>query len=120
KQDNATIKLDHRLGDRDSLYARYLFGYTSQLSSPVFPSAFADFRANIHGDVQHYGTLNWVHIFRPSLINEARAGIVNRDSTTVSSAIGSGQNRKLGILGVEPTAYPLITASSYTNQGMTK
>lgn len=71
-----TVKIDHKLPGNDDLFVRYTFNDDKRYS------AFEPF--NRFSDVPNFGThtinrhmhggAGWIHIFTPSLVNEARIG----------------------------------------------
>jgi len=67
------VRMDHTIGPRDQLYARYLFG-ESHIHDPS--SGFASlpgFGDNVFYRGQNV-VLSWTHTFGPHLLNEARVG----------------------------------------------
>ena len=66
-QDNFVIKLDHNFSDSDSFLARYTFDESEVDNQGVNFTTF-------HAVRNQYLTLEWKHIFSPSLLNVARVG----------------------------------------------
>jgi hypothetical protein len=75
RQDYVLGRLDHRISDNDSLFARYIHDYATAQGAQGVPV----FRAQNETRFQYF-TLNWTHIFGPSVLNDARAS-VNRTFT---------------------------------------
>lgn len=69
KQDNYTVRLDHAFSAKDTFSGRYIFNDTFEAGVPFWGH---DERNNL-GRTQNL-SLNYIHTFGNSLINEARGG----------------------------------------------
>jgi hypothetical protein len=68
-QDQYVARIDHTFSTRDSLYGSYIYNIQADDTVPTFTW---DSRGN-RGRAQN-GSLTELHIFSPSIVNEARAG----------------------------------------------
>jgi hypothetical protein len=103
--DQADVKIDHRLSDTDNLMGRFSIGRARV--NPVrvnLPTSLANFQqAPTTG-----GVINWTKTFSASIVNEARIGF-NRTRITdqvsdVFGLLGPNGNETLGIPGGQPVA----------------
>jgi len=116
-QDFLIGRLDHSFSEKDRLYVRYGWVRAPQFLAPVYPNAFADFRS---GNPDNHNTNivgNWQHNLRPSLINELRYSDGRRQHIDHASGTDSGQNAKLGLKGVDPNAFAIITVTGFSQLG---
>jgi hypothetical protein len=109
--DQWDVRVDHKFGDKDAVFARY--GQSEQdIHLPPLFSGFADGGGFFSGSQFNNGrsaVLNWNHIFTPRLINEARVGFTRLhtgrfskdENTNVAQSIGfPGVNFEPGIGGL--------------------
>jgi hypothetical protein len=87
------------------------------VASPVFPDAFADFRAQTQDNKNFALVGSWIRNIRPSLINEFRYNHGNRYNAVKAAGTGSGENGKLNIGGVDPDRFPRINVTGLSSLG---
>jgi hypothetical protein len=102
-RDQADIKMDARLSDKDNISARYTIVNSRAATTKVsLPTSVV-----VNSDLYTEGAaLNWVHTVSPSMVNEARAGWTRPNSggqtADVAGILGNNGNAKLGIAGGQP------------------
>jgi len=100
--DQGDIKVDHRFGDQNQAFARYSMQRTQRFLPPTLPNGDGGTTGGAgNGLIRAQGAaLNDTHTFRPTLLNEFRAGF-SRYSIQVDP-IGAGTRLadKVGIPGV--------------------
>ncbi len=74
---NVTFRLDHRLGEKYSFFARYIYnGLTvGNSTDEIFPGV----GGVATGQQSHNGTFNFIAALRPNLVNEFRFGLNRTD-----------------------------------------
>jgi hypothetical protein len=124
--DQRFLRVDHQLSGKDKLFGHYAFddvSYVQQYApNPNFPYFVA-------GRNQNAG-INWIHIFTPSIINEARLGYMRSVDNTLNPRTNTSFNLdSLGMTGfrvlndnnrqlsVRETGLPPITFSNFTQIG---
>ena len=124
--DQRYLRVDHQISEKDKLFGHYAFddiSYVNQYApNPNFPYFVA-------GRNQNAG-LNWIHIFTPSIINEARLGYARSVDNTLNPR--SNTNFSLDSLGMtgfrvlndgnrqlsmRETGLPPITFTAFTQLG---
>jgi hypothetical protein len=104
RNDQGDVKIDYTLGSHDTIMGRYSQGIASD-ATPQTPLAITFPPTN---DYPFKGiALNWIHIFSPTIVNEARAGWsrvrwdqgVPQDTT---GAFGTSGNSIVGINAPQP------------------
>ena len=104
-QNYLTGKWDHNLSDNDRISVRFILSSAPQTISAVFPNEFADPRAGIRENRHQNTTVNWIHNFSPTKINEFRFNWGDRKHINRSLGRFSGKNGELGIDGVNPESF---------------
>ena len=120
------VRFDHRLSDKDSLFARYSiydvdslqpFGYVqSGAPPPAIPGfgVFLDFRST-------NAVIGETRVFRPNLVGELRIGFNRTAGGQVRQNVGNNFDEQFGILGTtrDPsrTGFPHITTGIYNSWG---
>ncbi|PYU22253.1 MAG: hypothetical protein DMG32_18685 [Acidobacteria bacterium] len=89
-----TIRADHKISERDSLFATYMFDKTPFTQPDVFNNlSFLD------RTERHIAALEWSHTFTPALLNTARLGY-NRNAVinyeTISATNPAAADASLG------------------------
>jgi hypothetical protein len=118
-------RVDHKFNDRDSIFIHYIYGYRG------FP--FTDVNPNFRytGTYPMYNAaLQYIHVFSPTLLNEARAGVNLEHVKQLSVRTGTGFTiESLGINGFlvggpngrpltpNEEGFPLLTISGYLGIG---
>jgi carboxypeptidase family protein/TonB-dependent receptor-like protein len=75
-QNYVTVRVDHKLSDSDSFFARYTFDKAS-VYTPAVPALLW---AEADGNKNQYVTVEETKIFSPSLLNVARFGLTRQNS----------------------------------------
>jgi len=124
--DQRYLRIDHQVSVGDKLFGHYAFddiSYVNQYApNPNFPYFVA-------GRNQNAG-INWIHIFTPSVINEARAGYMRSVDNTLNPRTNTSFNLdSLGMTGfrvlndnnrplsAREAGLPPITFSGFTQLG---
>jgi len=126
-------RIDYRVGDKDSLFARYsfekftLFDTKGQsgccIPTPAAVASKFDLGAYVSGgqntDLKASGlALNETHIFSPNVVNELVTGYSRTNPFTVGSGYGHNSATSLGIQGInisqETSGLPALTIANYT------
>ncbi|MBI1790087.1 MAG: TonB-dependent receptor [Acidobacteria bacterium] len=115
-RNNYTAKLDHNLGSRDRLTARYLYNSDDMFNTSVFPVRGAD-TLNDADRHQNYGYGAWIHTFTPALLNDLRFTYSNRINYAKSAGLGGTWPSQVGLKGVPDGAFPQIAAAGFTAFG---
>jgi hypothetical protein len=111
------VRIDHNLGQRDTLYGRFLGEPQHTDTADVFPTPGTDnFGALAH---QYYyseaGT--YTHTFSPTLINEVRLAFTQRQGLSISHGINSAAEKALALPGINPTYFPGVNVQGLTSIG---
>jgi hypothetical protein len=124
--DQRNLRIDHQVSVGDKLFGHYAFddiSYVNQYApNPNFPYF-------VSGRNQNAG-INWIHIFTPSVINEARAGYMRSVDNTLNPRTNTSFNLdSLGMTGfrvlndnnrplsAREAGLPPITFSGFTQLG---
>jgi hypothetical protein len=116
-QDFVTARVDQSLGDNNRLYGRVSWVRSAAVAAPVFPDAFADFRAQTQDNKNFALVGSWIRNFRPTLINEFRYNHGNRYNAVKAAGTGSGENGKLNLAGVDPDRFARINVTGLSSLG---
>ncbi len=96
---NFTIRGDQRFSDKDSIFGRWTFERS-------YNRPFEDNLPTIGQQIQQRndraGTLSYTHIFRPTLLNEARWGYALNNNPVIAPVNGPAITQKLGLVGLAP------------------
>jgi hypothetical protein len=95
--DNGNARVDHRFSDKDNIFGRYSILDRSHPQPATLPNS--GITDSIRGQNV---ALNWVHIFSPSLINEARAGF-NRAKYYTTAISSPSANPAKDLFGFQNT-----------------
>ncbi|HYM13257.1 MAG TPA: TonB-dependent receptor, partial [Bryobacterales bacterium] len=124
--DQRYVRIDHQISTNDKLFGHYAFddvSYANQYApNPNFPYFVA-------GRNQNAG-VNWIHIFTPSVINEARIGYMRSVDNTLNPRSNTNFNLdSLGLTGLRvlndnnralsprEAGLPPINVSNFTGLG---
>ena len=113
-QNYYTAKWDHNLSENDRLSVRFTHVKAPQNIPAVYPFAFADPRAGDRENRHHNTTVNWVHNFAPTVINEFRFNWGDRKHINRADARNSGKNGEFGIQGVNPESFARFAVNGLT------
>ena len=115
------FKVDHRFSDSNSVSIRYGYRWTPS-DFPWGASSYLGEFPYLINDNRSMGGITYLHMFSPSLINEARLGFNrNADSGHLSRPAGQPTAADLGIAGstTNPVeqGVPLINVTNYGSMG---
>ena len=113
-RNNASNSLDHNFSDNDRASVRFAWVNAPQVIAAVYPEAFADPRAGVRENRHHNTTINWIHNFSPTLLNEFRFNWGDRKHVNRAEARNSGANGRFGIAGVNPESFARIGVNALT------
>ncbi len=114
EQNYYTAKWDHNLSDSDRVSVRYVWVVAPENIPAVFPNEFADPRAGIRENRHWNTTVNWIHNFSPTKINEFRFNWGDRKHINRSAGRFSGKNGEIGIPGVNPESFAQFNVNGLT------
>ena len=114
EQNYFTTKWDHNISNNDRVSVRFVHVTAPETVQAVFPNEFADPRAGIRENRHHNTTVNWIHNFGPTHINEFRFNWGDRKHINRSAGRFSGMNGQLGIGGVEPESFAQFQVNGLT------
>ncbi|MDQ2950179.1 MAG: hypothetical protein M3Y27_30285, partial [Acidobacteriota bacterium] len=115
-RNNITAKVDHNLGTKDKINARYLYNSDNTANTSVYPDAGADTRIDAVRHQQYwYGS--WTRILSPNLINDFRLTYANRINHQLTKGLGKDYPDKLGLKGVSNDAFPQFTVAGFSALG---
>ena len=117
--DQADVRVDYNLGEKNRLFARYYFGNSNQ----IYPTALPAFASYQHFTGQNT-VVGWTHIFSPTLLNDARIGY-QRDTLFFSCSScprSPGTLVGMGIQGIAPAnpsldEYPNVLFTNFPAWG---
>jgi len=100
KQSFITARFDHNFNSTNRVFARFNYVVSSAESANVFPTPFADYRANLQENDQTIVMGSWIRNITTSMINEVRLNWGLRSNVVTVPGTGSGKNGELKISGV--------------------
>ncbi len=109
-----TFKWDQNMSESDRLSVRFIWVEAPQVIPAVYPNEFADPRAGTRDNRHHNTTVNWIHNFSPTVINEFRFNWGDRLHINRSAARNSGKNGEFGIQGVNPESFARFSVNGLT------
>ena len=132
-EDAFTIRLDHKISDDDSIFARYTYGNfkldapqgQANCCLPTPPEAAARFDLGpFVAGIQNTrlktqgAAVNYTRIFSPALVNEFRTGFARTTPATFQSDFGRMAAESLGIRGINVSSFttgiPNINVADFT------
>lgn len=115
-RNNFTVKLDHNIGSRDRLTARYLYNSDDTGLTSVYPQPAAETLAYAIRH-QHYWYGNWTRTISPSLVNDFRFTYSNRVNHAKTLGLGGNWATQLGLRGIPDGAFPRFAATGFVDLG---
>jgi hypothetical protein len=112
---------DANLTSNNTLFLRFNVDRPEQVLPGALPSGGSDPAQNAMDEATH--TRSWsaaasdTHVFRPSLINELRAGASSVNLTAVANDQGVNASSLLGIPGLTTSGLPSIQPTGYASLG---
>ncbi len=112
-------KVDHIFRDADKLTARYM--YNADLLTPYGPYPKGDVAntAATSDTSQQYIYANEIHILSPTTVNEFRFNWGTRVAHAGTVGVGSKSVEALGLVGVDPNAFPRFAPAGFSVIGTT-
>ena len=105
-------RTDHRFGNNDSLYVRYVLNDLPSLRlSDLYPEHGADPFVRDVENRENFITAGWVHNFSPAVINDFRYSFSRRTYKSIPSGTGSGITGQIGLTGVPDDGMPQVTVT---------
>ncbi len=105
-----TTRVDHRISDKDTLFARYTFfvNYTDNGTASPWPDP------AVRDRYDHFNTRNSsfaeTHVFSPTIVNDFRVGTARQYFPFQAASFNEGYPAKLGFPSNVPnTVFPLIS-----------
>jgi hypothetical protein len=110
-----TTRVDHRISDKDTLFARYTFfvNYTDNGTAAPWPDP------AVRARYDHFNTRNSAfaetHVFSPTIVNDFRVGTARQYFPFQAASYNEGYPAKLGLpANVPNTVFPLFSGDGYT------
>ena len=102
-QDQFDVRLDHRFSANDQIFGR--FSYAKDITDPVtpLPDGSGNITAGVIGPTDTRAQSfagNYVHVFRPTLLNELRFGYTRRKVARQATQLDSSPSQSLNIPGI--------------------
>jgi hypothetical protein len=116
RDDQGDVRIDHNQGDNIRLMGRYSLSDSISAPSPTFLTAGNPSNYPSQGRQQN-AALSYIHTFRPTLINELRAGLNRVYSENTSPTWGQNYPQQLGIPGVPQDNFPRINITGFSSVG---
>jgi hypothetical protein len=118
-QDYLTTRVDHAFGNNDRIFGRYSVVAAPQEIASAYPDAIADTRAGIRENKIHSALGSWMRNLSPTLLNEVRYGFSTRMHINRSAGMLSGFNAKIGLQGVDPEGFPVVSVAGQSGLSTT-
>jgi len=112
-----TTRIDHNLSEKNRLFGRLIIGKSVHDNVIAFPERIADPRGEFQDPRTYTFAGSWHRSLRPTLFNEFRYNLLRAPQSQSSFGNGSGVNGKLGLNGVDPTAFPRVRLDGYAGLG---
>jgi hypothetical protein len=106
-------RLDHQFSTKDSATARYYINDSGTYKSGAYGNPPADPDADITDVRVQSILLAHTHVFRPTLVNDARATYLRRKFLDTRPGNGDNLAAAIGLSGVSPAAFPAFTIPGY-------
>jgi hypothetical protein len=102
--DQFDVKIDYVIGASDRMFVRYLFQQANVTNPGLYGPGLGIYGGPSNGGFDAIGPsrnqspgITWSHIFSPTLIMEARVGIVRNRNSATNVDTGQDLSKKLGI-----------------------
>ena len=112
-------RIDQKFSDKDSVYGRFLAQPDHENTSDVYPTAGTDSYGVLSHNYYYNPSATWNHIFRPTLLNEARATFSFRQALSIGHGVNSTVATQLALPGVNPIFFPGVTVTGLAAIGNT-
>ena len=124
------VRIDHRFSDKDSMFGRFTYNPTTTVYPTLYPQVqFQNitvnpgngiYPGNSTEDSQAY-MLDYIHIFKPTLVMELKSGFTRLNIATLSANQGTNLSDKFGIPGADVNKYVSgllnVNINGYTGTG---
>ena len=118
--DNAYVaRIDHVIGQHDTLYGRFLGEPQHTDTADVFPTPGTDGYGTLSHAYYYSEAGTYTHIFSPTLVNEARVAFTQRQGLSISHGINSAAQKALALPGINPTYFPGVNVQGLATIGNT-
>jgi len=114
--DQFSIRIDHKIGEQDSLFGRYIY-YNYRRLTGIFTSL-PNFSDNFNTPSQN-AAIGYVHVFGPTTVNQFRVGYHRMTQVLQDTQIKDKINDQIGITGTSTTFFgnPAISISGLGGTG---
>ena len=113
------IRIDEKFSDRDSVYGRFLAQPDHENQQDVYPTPGTDSDGVLSHNYYYNPSATWTHIFRPTLLNEARATFSFRQALSIGHGVNSAAASQLALPGTNPIFFPGVTVTGLAAIGNT-
>lgn len=116
RNDQFSIRIDHKLGEQDSLFGRYIY-YNYRRLTGIFTSL-PNFADDFNTPSQN-AAIGYVHVFGPTTVNQFRVGYHRMTQLLQDTRINEKINQAIGITGTSTTFFgsPAISISGLGGTG---
>jgi hypothetical protein len=113
--DQGNMRIDQRIGSRDSLFGRYSINNLDRFNPGNFPRQ-GGFTQGLRSQ---NAVLTETHLFTPTTLNELRLGYTRMKNSNIPEGLGNNYTSQAGIGGFEQTSlnfpgFPNISISGFT------
>ena len=114
--DQFSIRVDHKIGEQDSLFGRYIY-YNYRRLTGIFTSL-PNFSDDFNTPSQN-AAVGWVHVFTPTTVNQARFGYHRMTQVLQDTQINVHINDEIGITGTSTNFFgnPTISIAGMGSTG---
>jgi hypothetical protein len=112
--DQYTVRLDHRISDKDAVFGRYthFLHYTDNGTSAPWPDPIV--RARYDNFETRNASVSETHTFSPTILNELRIGIARQYFPFQAASYGGNWPQKLGFPAIVPGTVIPTVSTGYT------
>jgi hypothetical protein len=103
--DQADVRVDHRLTDRDSIFGTLSWSNLNKTNVPPFPGALdgADFYGAAEEDLGRNAMISWTRVWNAHIISETRVGFSRLVTSRTQANANTDEFSAVGIGGYNPT-----------------
>lgn len=101
--DQGDVRVDHRIGDKDSLFGSLSWSNTEKSLVPPFGGALdgGNFQGSSEVDLGRNAQMSYIRVWNPSIISESRIGFSRLVTSRVGANPNTDVNTALGIGGLD-------------------
>ncbi len=114
--DQYDVKIDHRLTEKNTMFGRYSTGNSSQPDPGSFDGFIGGGSSTVNKSIN--AMLSDTHLFRPTVVNEARFGYTRHDSSIYGvgpTGVGFAKQNNVALFPFPVQAFPSM-AFNYSGQ----